>query len=178
MWHFAHVRSTAVLGRDVSIGKDVYVDGDVTIDDGARIQNGVSVYRGVHVGRWCFVGPYVVFTNDLTPRVGNRAWKVIDTYLEVGSSLGAGVIVKCGITIGAFSMAGAGAIVTRSVPPFHLAVGFPAKIREKICACGQTFLPLTTEPREYIRGCCRELMHPEVLGAAESVVEHLLITGI
>ncbi|MGZ5432592.1 MAG: acyltransferase [Thermoanaerobaculia bacterium] len=170
IWHFAHVRSTALIGREVNLGKDVYIDGDVVIGDGARIQNGVSVYHGVQVSDWVFVGPYVVFTNDMAPRVGNKSWKVIETKLETGASLGAGTIVRCGVTIGAFAMVGAGAIVTHDIPPFHLAHGVPARPKQRVCACGQTFLPLETPTAELIRECCREAMDPRVLAAAERMV--------
>lgn len=178
IWHFAHVRSTAVIGREVNLGKDVYVDCDVAIGDGVRVQNGVSVYHGVHISDWCFVGPYVVFTNDVTPRVGNKDWRVVETHLHVGCSLGAGTIVRCGVTIGAFAMIGAGAIVTHDIPPFHLAVGVPARPQKKVCACGQSFLPLETQPSEYIRDCCRENMDPRVRAAAERVIPALAAAAV
>ncbi len=174
VWHFAHVRSTARIGAEVNLGKDVYIDSDVSLGQGARVQNGVSIYHGVHVSDWCFIGPYVVFTNDVTPRVGNKTWRVIETHLETGSSLGAGVIVKCGVTVGAFAMVGAGAIVTHDIPPFHLAVGVPARPQKKVCACGQTFLPIETPAGEYLRDCCRENMDPRVRVAAEEAISRLV----
>lgn len=173
IWHFAHVRSSATIGAEVNLGKDVYIDGDVVLGQGARVQNGVSIYHGVHVSDWCFIGPYVVFTNDVAPRVGNKTWRVIETRLETGSSLGAGVIVKCGVTIGAFAMVGAGAIVTHDIPPFHLAVGVPARPQKKVCGCGQSFLPIDTQPDDYLRDCCRENMDPRVLAAAEAAIAAL-----
>lgn len=173
VWHFAHVRSTARIGRSVSLGKDVYIDERVVVPDGVRVQNGVSVYHGVQLSPWCFIGPYVVFTNDRTPRAGNKSWRVVDTNLQTGCSLGAGVIVVCGTTIGAFAMVGAGAIVTHDIPPFHLAVGTPAKIRQKVCACGQSFLPLEAYPSEYVRECCQENMNPEARQAAEAIAATL-----
>ncbi|HEX9985804.1 MAG TPA: acyltransferase [Thermoanaerobaculia bacterium] len=174
IWHFAHVRSTARLGREVNIGKDVYIDGDVVLGDGVRVQNGVSVYHGVHVADWAFVGPYVVFTNDMAPRVGNKTWRVVDTWLDTGASLGAGAIVRCGVRIGAFAMCGAGAVVTHDIPPFHLAVGLPAVTRQKVCACGQTLLPLDTSYRELLRDCCVENMDPRVRAEAERAIVRAL----
>jgi UDP-2-acetamido-3-amino-2,3-dideoxy-glucuronate N-acetyltransferase len=173
IWHFAHVRSTATIGAEVSIGKDVYIDENVKIGQGARIQNGVSVYHGVRVNDWCFIGPYVVFTNDLTPRVGNKTWKIVETQLETGCSLGAGVIVRCGVKIGAFAMVGAGSIVTHDIPAFHLAVGTPAKPQKKVCACGQSFLPMETQPRDYIRECCKANMDPRIRAEAERAIAGL-----
>lgn len=173
IWHFAHIRSSAVIGAEANLGKDVYVDSGVTLGQGARVQNGVSIYHGVEVSDWCFIGPYVVFTNDVAPRVGNKTWRVIATRLHTGSSIGAGAVVRCGVSIGTFAMVGAGAIVTHDVPPFHLAVGVPARPLKKVCACGQSFLPIETPVAEYLRDCCRENMDPRVRAAAEEAIASL-----
>jgi UDP-2-acetamido-3-amino-2,3-dideoxy-glucuronate N-acetyltransferase len=158
IWHLAQVRPGAVLGDRVSIGKDSYVDVGVTIGEGSRIQNQVNIYAGVKIGSWCFVGPAVVFTNDQLPRVGNKTWKIVETVVENGASIGAGAVLRCGIKVGAFAMIGAGALVTKDVPPFTLVVGHPAGDMKRICACGQTILPLETERRDLLRACCKENM--------------------
>lgn len=169
VWHFAHVRAGAHLEAGVSIGKDAYIDAGVRIGRGSRIQNGVSVYAGVHVEPFCFIGPSVVFTNDLSPRVGNKSWKVVETTLRSGCSLGAGTIVRCGVEIGAFAMTGAGAVLTRSVPAFHLAMGLPAEAIGTVCACGQHHWPLGMPLADLVRECCRENMSPETFALAEAV---------
>ncbi len=166
VWHFTHIRDSAILESGVSVGQNVYVDSDVHIGQGTRIQNNVSVYHGVNVGRWCFVGPSVVFTNDATPRVGNISWEVLETHLELGCAIGAGAVLRCGIRIGAFAMVGAGAIVTHSIPPFHLAVGLPARPTRLICACGQTNLPLGSDKSRLIGDCCMRMMDPRILAEA------------
>ena len=170
IWHFAQVRSGAVLGPQVSIGKDSYVDVGVTIGEGTRVQNQVNIYAGVKVGRWCFVGPAVVFTNDQLPRVGNKSWKVIETIVEDGASIGAGAVIRCGVRLGSFSMIGAGALVTKDVAPFTLVVGHPAGDLKRVCACGQTILPLETPVRELMRACCAENMSPETKELAVTVL--------
>jgi UDP-2-acetamido-3-amino-2,3-dideoxy-glucuronate N-acetyltransferase len=177
VWHFAHVRQGAVLGAKVSIGKDVYVDADVTIGEGSRIQNGVNIYKGVGIGRWCFVGPAVVFTNDLHPRVGRKTWSVVPTVLEDGCSLGAGAIIRCGIRIGAFSMVGAGAIVTKDIPPFCLVMGLPAEITHRVCACGDEILPLSASYEELLRECCLKNMETSVLENAKVQLDQLKKSG-
>jgi UDP-2-acetamido-3-amino-2,3-dideoxy-glucuronate N-acetyltransferase len=173
VWHFAHVRKGAVLERGVSIGKDVFIDEGVRVFRGTRIQNGVSLYRGVELSPYCFIGPHVIFTNDVSPRAGNRTWNVISTKVELGASIGAGAIIRCGITLGAFSLVGAGAIVTSSIPPFHLVTGVPAKVTKKICACGQTMLDLSEPLENLVRDCCRTNMHPELLPLAEATLSAL-----
>jgi UDP-2-acetamido-3-amino-2,3-dideoxy-glucuronate N-acetyltransferase len=158
IWHMCQVRGSAVLGNDISIGKDSYIDANVHIGCGSRIQNHVNIYDGVKIGKSCFVGPAVVFTNDQFPRVGNKTWEKLDTIVENGASIGAGAVIRCGITLGGFSMIGAGAIVTRDVSPFTLVLGFPADKRKHICACGQTVLPIDAPKSEYFRKCCKENM--------------------
>lgn len=173
VWHLAHVRKGARLGHSVSIGKDVYVDADVIVGAGTRVQNGVNIYKGVEVGSWCFIGPGVVFTNDQHPRVGRDNWEITSTFLDDGCSLGAGAIIRCGIRIGAFAMIGAGAVVTKDVPPFCLVTGVPAEQTHRICACGETTLPLISWVDEVIRPCCHKHLNPKVLQIAQDKVRGL-----
>ena len=168
VWHFCHVRSGVVLEANVSLGKDVFVDEGVRIGKGSRVQNGVSVYKGVEIDTWCFVGPHVIFTNDLTPRAGNLKWDVIRTILKPGASIGAGSVIRCGITLGEFSLVGAGAIVTKDVHPFHVATGFPAELTKMVCACGRTLFPLRTEQSKLISDCCESVMDPELFTIARA----------
>lgn len=171
VWHFCHIRSGAHLEEGVNIGKDVYIDLNVKIGRFSRVQNGVSLYQGVKVAPWSFIGPHVIFTNDLSPRSGNKNWKVIETNLKTGMSIGAGAIIRCGVTIGEFAMIGAGAIVTKDVPAFHLATGFPAEITKMVCACGQSFFPLSSSKKNMIAECCQNNLLPETLKLAQELVQ-------
>jgi acetyltransferase-like isoleucine patch superfamily enzyme len=163
IWHYCHIRAGSKIGRDCSIGKDSYVDAPVTIGDGTRIQNGVSVFGGVKVESFVFIGPHVVFTNDMYPRAGVKTWSTIPTFLRVGSALGAGSIIRCGIDLGAFSMIAAGAIVTKDVAPFTLVVGTPAIPVKKICACGKTQFELESPEWKAVLPCCHETLLEEVV---------------
>lgn len=174
VWHFAHIRKGAILGEGASIGKDVFIDEGVRVCRGNRIQNGVSIYRGVQLSNWCFIGPHVIFTNDLSPRAGNRTWNVIPTIVETGASIGAGAVIRCGITLGAFSLVGAGALVASSVPAFHLVTGVPAKITKKVCACGQTLLDVSVLTPSLIRQCCKTNMDPEVYDLAKETLARIV----
>lgn len=173
IWHFTHVRNSAVIGKNVSIARDGYVDANVHIGDNSRVQNGVSIYNGVKVGDWCFIGPHVIFTNDQFPRVGTKTWDITPTLIKNASSIGAGAIIRCGIEVGEFSMIGAGAIVTKSVKPFSLVLGTPGKKVAYICACGKTQMPLDKKPKEYILECCNENMETEILDYAKVVIKTL-----
>lgn len=173
VWHQAHVRTGAKLGKNVSVGGKSYIDVNVTIGEGTRIQNGVNVFQGVQVATFCFIGPEVVFTNDLTPRVGNKSWKIVPTIIENGASIGAGAVIRCGISVGAFSLVAAGSVVTKSVPPFTMAIGLPAEFRKRVCACAQTTLPLSVTPEELIRPCCKEMMGEPTFKLAQLEVKKL-----
>lgn len=128
IWHYAHVRTGAIIGEDCTIGKSVFVDAGSRIGNGVKIQNFVSVFNGVTIEDGVLVGPSVTFTNDLFPRVrANADWIVVPTLIETGVGLGANCTIVCGSTIGAFAMVGAGAVVVGDVPRNALVVGNPAR---------------------------------------------------
>jgi len=137
IWHFAHVRSGAVIGRNCVIGKDVYVDSGVKIGNSVHIQNGVSVYNGVILEEKVFVGPDVTFTNDMYPRAGSSDWRIIPTRICKNASIGAGATIICGVTIGQYAMVGANSCVTADVEPFSLVRGTPARKMGTVCKCGR-----------------------------------------
>ncbi len=118
----------AKIGSQCVISKDVYIDESVSIGNRCKIQNSVSVYKGVEIDDDVFVGPNACFTNDLIPRAFNQDWKISKTFVGKGASIGANATIICGVTIGSYSMIGAGAVVTKDVPKYSLVVGNPAKV--------------------------------------------------
>lgn len=173
IWHHCHVRESAVIGNNVSLGKDVFIDKNVEIAEGCRIQNSVSVYNGVKISPWVFVGPNVTFTNDRNPRAGTREWNVSKTKLMPGCSIGAGATIVSDVTVGAFSIIGAGSVLTESIPAFHLSYGLPARIISKICACGETRLPFETKPDQYLQECCKRRLNIQMLALAKEEIKKL-----
>lgn len=128
LWHFVHVCAGAEIGRDVTLGQNVFVAGGARIGDGCRIQNNVSIYDGVVLEERVFAGPSAVFTNVVNPRAGiERKHEFRPTLVRAGASLGANCTILCGVTIGRYAFVAAGAVVTRDVRPFALAVGAPAR---------------------------------------------------
>jgi UDP-2-acetamido-3-amino-2,3-dideoxy-glucuronate N-acetyltransferase len=148
IWHHAHVREGARLGSECIVGKSAYIDRGVQIGNRVKIQNYSLIYRGATLEDGVFVGPYVCFTYDTTPRAitplgqlkGAGDWEVGSILVCYGASLGAGVMVLPGVTIGRWSMVGAGAVVTRDVPDFGLVVGQPAQLTGYVCRCGKRLI--------------------------------------
>jgi UDP-2-acetamido-3-amino-2,3-dideoxy-glucuronate N-acetyltransferase len=155
IWHHSHIRDGSRIGAGCNVGFAVYVDTGVVIGDRCKIQNHVSVYRGVVLEDEVFVGPAVTFTNDLYPRANSYDWQVVPTRVEQGASLGANATVVCGVTIGARSMVGAGAVVTSDVPPHALVVGAPARLRGWVCACGALLARLSAPVPDTCSRCGR-----------------------
>ena len=133
----------------------------------------MSIYAGVEVGRWCFIGPHAIFTNDNHPRAGNSRWTKIRTVLEDGCAIGAGSVIRCGVTIGAYAMVGAGTIVTKNIEPFHVVVGVPGVPTNLVCACGQKLFPLDAPRVPLLGECCREIMHPKSYAIARELLDRL-----
>jgi UDP-2-acetamido-3-amino-2,3-dideoxy-glucuronate N-acetyltransferase len=129
IWHFCHIQSGAIIGGSCTLGQNVNVSNNVIIGNGCKIQNNVSLYEGVELEDEVFCGPSCVFTNDLTPRAKYPKGKsgYIKTLVCRGASIGANATVICGITVGSWAMVGAGAVVTKSVLPYALVTGVPAR---------------------------------------------------
>jgi UDP-2-acetamido-3-amino-2,3-dideoxy-glucuronate N-acetyltransferase len=153
IWHQAHIREGANIGSECVIGKGVYVGADVQIGNRVKIQNYVSVYEGLTIGDGVMVGPHVCFTNDLLPRAikpdgslkSAEDWGLIETYIGEGVGLGANSTIRCGISIGAWAMIGAGSVVTKDVPKFALVYGNPARIKGFVCKHGNKLVEISEE---------------------------------
>lgn len=136
IWNQAQVREGARLGKNCIISKNVYIDENVQIGDRVKIQNNVNVYHGVIVEDDVFLGPSMTFTNDMFPRAFSENWKVTETLVKKGSSIGANATIRCGITINEYAMVGAGSVVTKDVPAQALVVGNPSHQIGWVCKCG------------------------------------------
>ena len=138
IWHFCHIQSGAVIGKNCSLGQNVNISNNVHIGNGCKIQNNVSLYEGVTLENHVFCGPSCVFTNDLTPRAkypkGSAAY--LKTLVKEGASIGANATIVCGHTIGRWAMIAAGAVVAADVPDHALMVGVPARQKGWVCVCG------------------------------------------
>jgi UDP-2-acetamido-3-amino-2,3-dideoxy-glucuronate N-acetyltransferase len=128
IWHFSHIMSNCTIGEKCNIGQNVVISPDVILGKNVKIQNNVSVYTGVICEDDVFLGPSMVFTNVINPRSAiNRKNEYSRTLVKQGASIGANATIICGNTIGAYSLVGAGSVVTKEVLDFALIVGNPAK---------------------------------------------------
>lgn len=128
IWAFAHVLPQARIGADCNVCDHVFIENDVQIGDRVTIKCGVQLWDGLRVEDDVFIGPNATFTNDRLPRSKQYPAQFAVTHLQKGASIGANATILPGITVGAYAMVGAGAVVTRSVPPYAIVVGNPARI--------------------------------------------------
>lgn len=129
IWAFAHVLPGAVIGKDVNINDQVFIENDVIVGDRVTVKSGVQLWDGIELHDDVFVGPNVTFTNDRFPRSKHYPESFPRTIVERGASIGGGAVILPGIRIGRNAMVGAGAVVTRDVPPFAIVVGNPARVK-------------------------------------------------
>jgi UDP-2-acetamido-3-amino-2,3-dideoxy-glucuronate N-acetyltransferase len=128
IWHFSHIMSGAAIGSNCNLGQNVVIGNNVQIGNRVKIQNNVSVYEGVICEDDVFLGPSVVLTNVINPRSAiNRKKEYKTTIIKKGATIGANATIICGIEIGSYAFIGAGAVVTKSVLPYALMLGNPAK---------------------------------------------------
>jgi UDP-2-acetamido-3-amino-2,3-dideoxy-glucuronate N-acetyltransferase len=128
IWHFSHVMPGAVIGGNCNIGQNVVISPKVRLGNNVKVQNNVSVYTGVTCEDDVFLGPGCVFTNVLNPRSFiSRKDEFKSTLVKRGASIGANATILCGLTVGEYAMIGAGAVVTKDVPPYALVVGNPGR---------------------------------------------------
>ncbi len=138
IWSGVHVRGPNTrIGLDCIVGERSYLAYGVAIGNRVKINAGVYLCTGVTLGDGVLVGAGVIFTNDRYPRAtppdlatlrpSEPDESTLETRVEDGATIGAGSVIGCDLTIGRFAMVGMGSVVTRSVAPFHLVVGQPAR---------------------------------------------------
>lgn len=136
IYAFSQVGEGSVIGERCTIGTGCAVLSGASLGNGVKIQCDTKIWNGVTLEDDVFVGPNVIFTNDLTPRsFDSKNGAVVSTRVHRGASLGAGTTIICGTTIGQYAAVAAGALVTKDVVAHTLVAGVPAKFFRFICLC-------------------------------------------
>ena len=129
IWHFSHICTGAVIGKNCSLGQNVLVADNAFLGSNVKVQNNVAIYGGVTVEDDVFLGPSCVLTNVTNPRSQvSRKTLYEKTLIRRGSTIGANATIICGITLGRYCFIGAGAVVTKDVPDYGLVLGNPGKL--------------------------------------------------
>ena len=142
IWRHSQVLGGAVIGEKCGIGHNCTVFGKAWLGNGVKLEANIDVWDLVTLEDFVFVGPSVVFTNDLVPRAKYPkrdypqygAW--LPTLVKTGASIGANATIVCGTKIGSHAIVGAGSVVTKDVPDYAIVVGVPAKQIGWACECG------------------------------------------
>jgi UDP-2-acetamido-3-amino-2,3-dideoxy-glucuronate N-acetyltransferase len=134
VWGYSHILAGATLGRDCTICEQVFIEGKARLGDRVTVKAGVQLWDGITLEDDVFVGPNATFTNDPFPRSRQHLKEYPPTVVRKAASVGANATILPGITIGTGAMVGAGAVVTRDVPPHAIVVGNPARIRGYVSA--------------------------------------------
>jgi acetyltransferase-like isoleucine patch superfamily enzyme len=150
VWDAVHIRGPeTVIGRDCIVGEKTYVAYGVSIGDRVKINAFVYICTAVTIEDGVMISAGTTFTNDRYPRATTSDLRelrpsdpdehTLATLVRAGTTIGARATIGPGIELGRFSMIGMAAVVTRSVPDFHLVVGHPARTVAAVCRCGEPF---------------------------------------
>jgi UDP-2-acetamido-3-amino-2,3-dideoxy-glucuronate N-acetyltransferase len=149
IWHFSHIIKGTKIGEECVIGQNVMIGPDVVVGNRCKIQNNVSLYKGVTLEDGVFCGPSCVFTNVHNPRAEiERKDEYRPTLVERGMTIGANATIVCGNKLGAYSLIGAGAVITKDVKPHAVMVGNPAKQTGWVSHAGEKLGDDLVCPRE------------------------------
>jgi len=147
VWDAVHVRGPGTtIGSQCVLGEKSYVSHGVSIGSRVKIHAMVYICSGVTIESGVMISAGTIFTNDVFPRATTPDLRMLlssdpsgemqSTFVRQGATIGARCVIGSDLEVGAFAMVGMGSVVTRSVPPFALVVGNPARVVGHACRCG------------------------------------------
>ncbi len=129
IWQYCVILKGAIIGENCNINCHVFIENDVKVGSNVTIKPGVQLWDGIVVENNVFIGPNVTFTNDKIPRSKKYPEHFLKTRVEEGASIGANSTILAGITIGKYSLVGAGSVITKSISPYEVHYGNPAMLK-------------------------------------------------
>jgi len=138
IWAFTNIQDGALIGKHCKICDGCFIEKGAIIGDYVTLKNGISVFEGIIIEDDVFCGTNVTFINDRYPRSNRKEpWVLEKTRIKKGASLGSNATILCGVTIGEYSVVGAGSVVTKDVKSYTIVVGNPARFQGYACQCGR-----------------------------------------
>jgi acetyltransferase-like isoleucine patch superfamily enzyme len=167
IWHLVQIRNEAKIGKNCIVGRGAYIGTGVIVGDNCKIQNYALVYEPAKLGNGVFIGPAAVLTNDQFPRAVNpdgsiksaSDWDAVGVTIGDGASIGARAVCIAPVTVGAWALVAAGAVVTKDVPDYALVAGVPAK---RIRWVGRAGVPLVDIGNNQFRCPVTEQLYREI----------------
>jgi UDP-2-acetamido-3-amino-2,3-dideoxy-glucuronate N-acetyltransferase len=167
IWHLVQIRNEAKIGKNCIVGRGAYIGTGVIVGDNCKIQNYALVYEPAKLGNGVFIGPAAVLTNDQFPRAVNpdgsiksvSDWDAVGVTIGDGASVGARAVCIAPVTVGAWALVAAGAVVTKDVPDYALVAGVPAK---RIRWVGRAGVPLVDIGNNQFRCPVTEQLYREI----------------
>jgi acetyltransferase-like isoleucine patch superfamily enzyme len=174
VWDNVHIRKNATIGENCIIGEKTYIAYDVKIGSAVKINAFVYICAGVTVENQVMISAGTIFTNDLLPRAfdvdgvsiktSEPTEETLETFVRRGTTIGAGCVIGPGIELGEYCMIGMGSVVTRTVAPYQLVFGNPAKPRGSVCVCGQILVKGELSEGSFTCSKCRRQYVVEAQG--------------
>jgi acetyltransferase-like isoleucine patch superfamily enzyme len=140
IWQYVIILEKAKIGNNCNINAHCFLENDVELGNNVTVKCGVYIWNGLRIEDDVFIGPNVTFTNDIYPRSKKYPSSYPKTIISKGASIGANSTLLCGISVGKYSLIGAGSVVTKDIMPYSICYGNPCTFKGYICACGTPLL--------------------------------------